>query len=158
MTKHSIRPAVQADCARILELIRELAIYEKLLSEVVTQITDLEQWLFAPHPPAESLVAELDGQIVGFALFFTTFSTFKGKPGIYLEDLFVLKEYRGQGIGKALFMRVAQLTHERGYGRMEWSVLDWNQPSIDFYRSMGAVPLDDWTMFRLTEKQLVNFA
>ena len=134
----------------ILGFIQKLAEYEKLSHEVVANEKCLQQYLFSERPAAEVVLAFRGEQALGFALFFTSFSTFLGRPGIYLEDLFVEPEARGAGIGKALLRYLARLVVERGYGRLEWSVLNWNQPSIDFYQSLGAVPLDAWTGYRLT--------
>jgi GNAT superfamily N-acetyltransferase len=145
-----IRNAQPDDVSAIAQLIRELATYEKLLHEVVLKESDLREHLFGPRPSAEVLIAEEAGSVVGFALFFSNFSTFLARPGIHLEDLFVRPEFRGKGHGKGLLSRLARLAVERGCGRLEWAVLDWNTPSIDFYRSVGAVPLDDWTVFRVT--------
>ena len=149
-----IRPATAGDVPAILRLIRALAEYEKLLHEAVATEDDLRQTLFGPKPGAEVLLAEQGGRPVGMALFFPNYSTFLGKPGIYLEDLFVEPDCRGQGIGKALLQAVARLAVRRGCGRFEWSVLDWNQPAIDFYRSLGARPMSDWTIFRVTGEAL----
>lgn len=146
----NIRAAERGDTALILELIRGLAEYEKLSHEVVATPELLEKWLFGERPVAEVLIAEWEGLPRGFALFFHNFSTFLGRPGFYLEDLYVQPEFRGRGIGKALLLRLARLAVERGYGRVEWSVLDWNQPAIQFYKSLGAKPMDEWTVFRLT--------
>jgi GNAT superfamily N-acetyltransferase len=149
-----LRLAGPADAALLLRLIRALAEYEKLSDQVVATEQGLTQTLFGARPAAESLIAEVDGTPAGFALFFHNYSTFLARPGIYLEDLFVLPEFRRQGVGRALFSRVAGLAVERGCGRFEWSVLDWNAPAIAFYKSQGAVPLDDWTVFRLTGEAL----
>ena len=153
----SVRFAGESDVPTILFFIRELAIYEKLENEVVATEEILHEWIFEKKK-AEVLLAQEDGKPVGFALFFHNFSTFLGRAGIYLEDLFVMKEYRGRGYGKALLKRLASLAVERGCGRLEWSCLDWNQPSIDFYRSVGAVPMDGWTVYRLTGDTLHDFA
>ena len=134
----SIRPAQPADVPAIVGLIHELALYEKLEHEVRANPEDLRAHLFGERPFAEAIVAEVDDQVVGFALFFHNYSTFRSKPGIYLEDLFVRTEHRGKGIGKALLKTIAKLVVERGGGRFEWAVLDWNVPAIDFYRSLGA--------------------
>jgi GNAT superfamily N-acetyltransferase len=150
----SIRAAVPADVPVIAKLIRALADYERLLHEAVLTDSDLTRHLFGDNPAAEVLLAESGGKVVGFALFFRSFSTFLAKPGLYLEDLFVRPDARGQGHGKALLAALAKLTLDRGYGRFEWSVLDWNQPSIDFYLSLGAVPLNDWTRYRVTGDSL----
>lgn len=152
----TIRPARREDANDILRLIKALAEYEKLSSQVTATTAILEQNLFGSKPSAEVLIAILSGETVGFALFFSNFSTFLGKPGLYLEDLFVIPEARGKGIGLALFKKVAQLAHERGCGRMEWSVLDWNQSAIGFYLKLGAIPMNEWTVYRLTESALAN--
>ncbi len=153
-----IRSARPEDAASILSLIQELADYEKLSNEVVATPELIRETLFGERPVAECLLAELDGQSVGFALFFYNYSTFLGRPGIYLEDLYVQPVHRKRGIGKALFKRVAGVAVERNCGRMEWSVLDWNEPSIDFYKSMGAVPMSEWTVYRLTGETLKSAA
>jgi GNAT superfamily N-acetyltransferase len=145
-----IRPATPADAAGILRLIRELAVYEKLEHMAVGTEALLNAALFAERPAAEALIAERDGRAVGFALFFTTFSTFLCKPGLYLEDLFVEPAHRGAGLGKALLRRLAALAVERGCGRLEWRVLDWNTPSIRFYESLGAQLLPEWELVRMT--------
>jgi GNAT superfamily N-acetyltransferase len=149
-----IRSAVPDDVPAILGFIRALAAYERLLHEVTATEAALREHLFGPTPCAEVVLAELDGRPVGFALFFHNYSTFLAKPGIYLEDLFVLPEFRGRGFGKALLIHLARLAKQRGCGRFEWSVLDWNEPSIRFYRSLGAVPLADWTIMRVTGEAL----
>jgi GNAT superfamily N-acetyltransferase len=146
----AIRPAVRQDAGLILAFIRELAEYEKLSHEAIVDEAGLELQLFGEHPRAEVLIAEVDGTSAGFALFFHNFSTFVGKPGLYLEDLFVRPAFRGHGLGKQLMVRLAQIAVERGCGRFEWSVLDWNTPAIDFYRSLGAVGMDDWTVQRVS--------
>lgn len=153
-----IRNAETTDCSLILEFIKGLAEYEKLSHEVVATPELLRENLFGPQPKAEVLIAEWNDKPAGFALFFHNFSTFLGRPGIYLEDLFVLPELRGHGIGKGLLKRLAQLAVERGCGRLEWSVLDWNKPAIDFYVSIGASPMDEWTVYRLTGERLTGFA
>ena len=145
-----IRTATESDLPLILTFIRALAVYERLEDRVVATEEVLRESLFGARPYAETLIAEDDGKPVGFAIFFHNFSTFIGRPGIYLEDLFVNPEARGRGYGKALLARLAAIAKERNCGRLEWSVLDWNEPSIRFYKSLGAVPLDDWTMFRVT--------
>jgi GNAT superfamily N-acetyltransferase len=144
-----IRPANKADVPTILALIQALAEYERLRNECVATEEDLERTLFGSRPAAEVLLAEVAEEVVGFALFFSNYSTFLGKPGIYLEDLFVWPHHRGAGYGKALLLAVIDRANERGCGRVDWSVLDWNKPSIDFYQSLGAVPLSDWTTMRL---------
>ncbi len=145
-----LRFATPADVPAILGLIRELAEYERLLDQVVADEPGLHQALFGKRPYVEALVVTVVNETVGFALFFHNFSTFLGKPGMYLEDLYVRPAFRGQGLGKALLTRVAQIAVERDCGRMEWSVLDWNEPSIRFYESLGAKPLTDWTVYRVT--------
>ncbi|MBD9369914.1 GNAT family N-acetyltransferase [Xanthomonas sp. XNM01] len=145
----TLRPARRDDLPLILALIGELAEYERLAHEAVASEEDLFKALFGPRPVIEVVIAEADGQPAGFALFFASFSTFLGKPGLYLEDLFVRPAFRGRGIGKRLMVHLAGLCVERGYGRFEWSVLDWNAPSIAFYRSLGAVPMDEWTVQRV---------
>ena len=153
-----IRPATEADVPTILRFIDELAEYEKLPHEMVATEALLHRHLFGPRPMAEVLIAELEGREVGFALFFHNFSTFLGKPGIYLEDLYVQPAHRRHGIGTSLLKHLAQIATARGYGRVEWSVLDWNASAITFYKSLGAVPLEEWTMMRLTGDALKQFA
>jgi GNAT superfamily N-acetyltransferase len=153
-----IREAVEADLPLILTLIRALAVYERLEHKVVATEDVLRESLFGARPYAETLIVEEDGEPFGFALFFHNFSTFIGRPGIYLEDLFVKPEARGRGYGKALLARLAAIAKERNCGRLEWSVLDWNEPSINFYKALGAVPLDDWTIFRVTDGALDTLA
>jgi GNAT superfamily N-acetyltransferase len=138
----------------ILSFIRELAEYEKLLHEVVATEDGLRETLFGPKPGAEVVVAELDGAPVGFALFFHNYSTFAGRPGIYLEDLYVRPEARGSGVGRELLAHLAALAVERGCARLEWAVLDWNAPAIAFYEKLGAVPMHDWTVFRVSGEPL----
>lgn len=145
-----ISPATEADVPIILELIRGLAEYEKLSHEVVATEQLLREHLFGPRPVAETRIAYLDQTAVGFALFFHNFSTFLGRPGIYLEDIFVRPQHRGKGIGKALLKEVARVAAERKCGRLEWSVLDWNEPAIRFYQSLGAKPMSQWTIYRMT--------
>ena len=152
----NIRPAQREDIPLILQLIRDLAEYEKLSHEMVATADMLEKWLFGERAVAEVLIAEWEGTPRGFALFFHNFSTFLGKPGFFLEDLYVQQEFRGKGIGKGLLLKLAQLAVERGYGRVEWSVLDWNEPSIGFYKALGAKPMDEWTVFRLTGDALAQ--
>ena len=149
--------ATEADCGLILDFIRRLAEYEKLAQQVVATEERLREWIFTKKK-AEVLFACEGDKEVGFALFFHNFSTFLGCAGIYLEDLFVLPEYRNKGYGKALLSRLAQIAIERGCGRLEWSCLDWNRPSIVFYSSLGATPMDDWTTYRLTGDTLVSAA
>lgn len=145
----SIRPATAADLPLIAQLIRDLAEYEKLAHEVRFDEAVLEQKLFGERPYAEVVIGEIDGTPQGFALFFHNFSTFEGKPGIYLEDLFVRPGARGAGLGKALLAHLARLAVERDCARLEWSVLDWNEPAIGFYRALGARLMDDWTVMRV---------
>ncbi|MCA8982841.1 MAG: GNAT family N-acetyltransferase [Planctomycetaceae bacterium] len=152
-----IRPAIPADAPGILDLIHELAAYEKLSAEVVATPEKLRETLFGQAPAAECLLAEQGERVVGMAIFFTNYSTFLAQPGVYLEDLYVRDEQRGQGIGKALLTAVARLAVQRGCGRMEWAVLDWNQPAIDFYESLGASPQQEWTVYRLTGASLQKF-
>ncbi len=147
------RYAGKEDSALILDFIRQLAAYEKMSDQVIATEELLREWIFEKQK-AEVLFVLADGKEVGFALFFNNFSTFLGRAGIYLEDLFVLPEYRGRGYGKALLSKLAQITLERGCGRLEWSCLDWNKPSIDFYKSMGAAAMEDWTTYRLTGSTL----
>ena len=149
----TIRFATENDCALILHFIRDLAEYEKMADQVVASEELLREWIFEKQKAEVLFVCE-EGKELGFALFFHNFSTFLGRAGIYLEDLFVLPEYRGKGYGKALLKKLAQIAVERGCGRLEWSCLDWNSPSIDVYRSLGAIPMDDWTTYRLTGETL----
>jgi GNAT superfamily N-acetyltransferase len=153
-----IRPAQVQDVDAIFELIMGLAAYEKLTDKVTGNSGLLRSHLFGSRPYAESIVADLDGQIVGFGLFFHTYSTFLTQPGLYLEDVFVRAEYRRQGIGKALMISVAKIAFDRGCGRLEWSVLDWNQPAIEFYQSLGAAILPDWKTCRMTAETLAEIA
>lgn len=154
----TLRPATAADVPQILAFIRGLAEYERLLHEVVATEDGLRQALFGPRPYAEVVLAEDAGVPVGFALFFHTFSTFLGQPGIYLEDLFVIPEARGRGVGKALLAELARLAIARGCGRVEWAVLDWNAPAIGFYDSLGARPNEEWNVYRLTGAPLAALA
>ena len=153
-----VREATGNDVPLILSLIRELADYEGLSHEVVATEEGLRETLFGERPYAEVLIAEVDETPVGFALFFHNYSTFLGKPGIYLEDLYVGPEFRGAGIGRALLVHLARLAVERGCGRLEWWVLDWNEPSVGFYEKLGAVAMDDWTVYRLTGRALQDLA
>ena len=154
----TLRPATRSDLSQVLAFIRELAVYERLEREVKASEANLDTALFGPRPYAEVLFACLDGAPVGFALYFHNFSTFLGKPGIYLEDLYVRPEARGLGIGKRLLAWLARTTLERGCARLDWAVLDWNAPSIGFYRSLGAVALEEWTTFRLSGEALERLA
>lgn len=153
-----IRYAESKDCAAILGFIRELAEYEKLLHEVVADEAQLRATLFGVRPAAEVLLAELGGAAVGFALFFQSYSTFLGRPGLYLEDLFVQPASRGKGIGLALMSALARIATQRNYGRFEWAVLDWNEPALGFYKALGAVPNAEWTVQRLTGTPLTALA
>ena len=154
----TLRPATIDDVPQILAFIRALAEYERLLHEVVATEEGLRQALFGPRPYAEVVLAEDDERPIGFALFFHTFSTFVGRPGIYLEDLFVVPEARGRGVGRALLTHLSRLAVERGCGRVEWAVLDWNAPAIRFYESLGAVPNSEWTVYRLADEPLAALA
>lgn len=151
------RNAERKDTSLILEFIKELAEYEKMADEVIADENLLETWIFDKQK-AEVIFALEDGKEIGFALFFHNFSTFLGRAGLYLEDVFVKPEYRGKGYGKAILKELASIAVQRGCGRFEWSCLDWNQPSIDFYLSLGAKPLDGWTGFRVTGDTLQNLA
>ena len=151
-----IRAAAPADVAELLRLIHELAVYEKLEHLAVGTPPQLHEALFGKRPVCEALVAEVEGRAVGFALYFPTFSTFLCKPGLYLEDLFVEPAHRGCGIGKALLKRLAAITVERGGGRFEWRVLDWNEPSIRFYEGLGATLMREWLLARLTGLELAR--
>jgi len=153
----TFRFATEADTPLILQFIRDLAAYEKMLDQVVVDEVLLRQQLFEKRQ-AEVIFALEDGKEVGFALFFHNFSTFLGRSGLYLEDLFVLPEHRGKGYGKGLLSKLASIAVERGCGRMEWWCLDWNRPSIDFYKSLGAAPMDEWTVYRLTGETLERMA
>jgi GNAT superfamily N-acetyltransferase len=154
----TIRSAVPADVAAVLAFIRELAVYEHLEHEVIATEADVHAALFGPRPWAEVALACLDGTPVGFALYFHTFSTFIGKPGIYLEDLYVRPEARGLGAGRRLLAYLARTALERGCARLDWAVLDWNEPSIGFYRRLGAVDQSEWTTYRLDGEALVRLA
>jgi GNAT superfamily N-acetyltransferase len=153
-----IQPATEADVPAILDFIRKLAEYEKLSHEVTTTESELREHLFGSRPAAEAIVAKVGGKAVGFALFFMTFSTFAGRPGIWLEDLFVVSENRRSGIGRALLRAVAAIAVERKCGRLEWSVLDWNEPAIRLYRRLGAKAMGDWTTQRMTGEALARLA
>jgi len=154
----SIRQAEEKDTSTILQLILELAEYERLVHEVVATEDGLRHTLFGPRRYAEVLLAELENQAAGYALFFHNFSTFVGGPGIYLEDLYVRPAFRGQGIGKAFFQHLARLAVERNCGRLDWAVLNWNEDAIRFYRSLGAVPMSHWTAQRITGDILKRLA
>ena len=157
MIDTSFRTAKENDVQIILKFIKELAEYENLSSEVVATEDILREWLFEKKI-AEVIFATEDGEAVGFALYFHNFSTFLGRGGIYLEDLYVKEAYRGKGYGKGLLRRLAQIAVERGCGRLEWSCLDWNTPSIDFYLSLGATPMSEWTIYRIAGERLHDFA
>ena len=154
----TIRPAVRADVPLILSLIRELAAYEKLAHEVVADEAGIDETLFGERPGAEVIIAEVDATPVGFALYFFNYSTFLGKRGLYLEDLFVRPEARGQGVGRALLAHLAQIARGRRCGRLEWAVLDWNTPATGFYERLGAMPMNDWTTYRLSGEALAALA
>jgi GNAT superfamily N-acetyltransferase len=158
MSDIRITPATEADVSVILEMIRGLAEYEKLSHVVVATEEQLRRTLFGERPGAEVLIASANGEPIGFALFFPNYSTFLAQPGIYLEDLFVKPHARGKGAGVALLVELARIAVERGCGRVEWAVLDWNEPSIRFYKKLGAVALDEWTTFRLTSEPLRKLA
>jgi GNAT superfamily N-acetyltransferase len=153
-----IAPAQEADIPLILALINELAEYERLEHQVVATETTLRRALFGPRPAAEALIARIDGEPAGFALFFHNFSTFLGKHGLYLEDLFVRPAFRGRAIGRALLVRLARLALERDCGRFEWAVLDWNRPARDFYEALGAEPNSAWINYRITGEALERLA
>ena len=153
----SFRMAERADCPVILSFIKELAVYEKRADQVTASVRELAEWLFDKRV-AEVMFASLNGREVGFALFFPHYSTFLGLPGLYLEDIYVLEEYRGRGVGTAMMRELARTAVGRGYGRFEWSCLDWNTPSVEFYLKLGAVPLDEWTTFRLSGDTLFKIA
>ena len=153
----TIRLANENDCVLILSFIRQLADYEKMTDQVVATEEGLREWIFEKHKAEVLFVCEEERE-VGFALFFHNFSTFLGRAGLYLEDLFVLPAYRGRGYGKALLKQLAKIAVSRGCGRMEWSCLNWNEPSIGFYRSLGAVPMEDWTTYRVTGETLEALA
>lgn len=145
-----IKPATRADVAVILQLIRDLAEYERAPDEAIATEAGLNEVLFGAAPAAHVLIARERDAAIGFAVYFFNFSTWLGRPGLYLEDLFVKPEHRGKGYGRALLIALAKVAQQRGCGRMEWAVLDWNDPAIQFYRKLGAKPMDEWTVFRLT--------
>ena len=157
MSELTFRPAQRGDEEKILFFIRELAKYEKMESDVVATPELLSEWIFDKQK-AEVIFPAVDGREIGFALYFHNFSTFLGRAGLYLEDLFILPEYRGRGYGKATLRELARIAVKRGCGRLEWCCLDWNKPSIDFYLSLGAVVMDEWTTYRLTGDALINMA
>jgi len=153
-----IRPARPEDAELLVTFVRELAVYEKLEQHAAATPDAFRRHLFGPNPAAEAIVAEVGGEPAGFALWFATFSTFRGQPGLYLEDIFVRPRYRGCGIGKALLATVARRAVDRGCGRLEWSVLNWNTPAIGFYRGLGARPMDEWTVYRIDAEPLKQLA
>ncbi|BET65991.1 GNAT family N-acetyltransferase [Opitutales bacterium ASA1] len=153
----TIRPAAEADVELLLAFVRELADYEKLAHEVATDAAGLRAAMFGPRPCAEAVFAEVDGEPAGFAVFFQNFSTFRGRPGLYLEDLFVRPDYRRRGIARAILAHLAREANRRGCARFEWTVLDWNNDAQRFYREMGATILDDWRVCRLTGDALARF-
>jgi GNAT superfamily N-acetyltransferase len=157
-TKFAIRPARPEDAELIVNLVRELAVYERLEQHAKATPDAFRRHLFGLRPSAEAAIAEVANEPAGFALWFPTFSTFRGQPGLYLEDIFVRPAYRGRGIGKALLAMVARIALERGCGRLEWSVLDWNEPAIGFYRALGARPLDQWTVYRIDDEPMRRLA
>lgn len=157
-TNISIRFAEPQDVETLHGFIGELAEYERLTHEFVAEAGELRRHLFGARPVAEAIIAELDGDPAGFALFFHTFSTFLGRPGLYVEDLYVRRPSRGRGVGRALLGRAAAIAVERGCGRLEWSVLNWNEDAIGFYRGLGAAPMDEWTVYRLTGEGLAALA
>ena len=157
MNQINFRYAKEKDAAKILFFIKELAAYEKMSDEVIATEELLKEWIFE-QKKAEVIFAIVDNKEIGFALFFHNFSTFLGRAGIYLEDLYVMPEYRGKGYGKALLKKLAQIAVERKCGRLEWWCLDWNQPSIDFYLSLGAEAMDEWTVYRIAGEKLTEFA
>jgi GNAT superfamily N-acetyltransferase len=153
-----IRPATVNQTPLILKLIKELAVYEKLLDMVATTEEDLKDTLFGKNKAAEVVIGYYNNKPVGYALFFYNYSSFVGRPGLYIEDIYVRQEHRGKGFGKAFLIYLARIARERKCGRMEWAVLDWNEPSIKFYKKLGAVPMDEWTVFRLTRDDIENLA
>jgi GNAT superfamily N-acetyltransferase len=154
----TIRAATSADTPLIATLVRELAEYEKLAHEAVATAADFDAALFGPQPKAHALIVEHDGQAAGFAIYFYNFSTFLGRPGLYVEDVYIRPEFRRHGFGGAVFKYLAQKAIQEGCGRMEWWVLDWNEPAIRFYDKIGAKPMDEWTVRRLTGDALREFA
>jgi GNAT superfamily N-acetyltransferase len=154
----AIRPATVSDAAQIYAFITELAVYERAAHEVIASADDVARTLFAPEAPAKALMCEVDGKTIGYAVYFYSYSTWLGKNGIYLEDLYITPEQRGIGAGRDLLRHLAREAVANDCGRLEWSVLDWNQPAIDFYQSIGARPLDEWVRYRLTDGALRDFA
>lgn len=153
-----IRPAVSADIPELLRLVRKLAEYEKLADKLVATEELFHESLFGPRPCGEALMGLYGGRAVAYGVFFHNFSTYLGRRGLYVEDIFVEEEFRGRGFGKALFLAMVRIAHERGCGRMEWSALDWNEPAIRFYRGLGAEALEEWTMFRLDEAGIARLS
>lgn len=153
-----IRQAVTADAPRILQLIKDLALYEKAPNEAIATLEQIEQSLFSDRPSAYAHVAEVDGEVVGISIWFLNYSTWLGKPGLYLEDLYVDPVHRGKGLGLALLKELATICVERGYERLQWWVLDWNEPSIEFYKSLGAEAMDEWTVYRVSGEALKKLA
>lgn len=153
-----IRPANPADVSVVLDFIRKLAEYGDIASETTVTEADVRAALFGPRPVAEATLAYVGGEPAGFAVYSFTFSSFMGKPGVYVEDLFVERRFRGGGVGKALLVTLARLGRERGCGRLEWSVLNWNEEAMEFYQDLGAAPMDEWTTFRLTGEALERLA
>jgi len=158
LNSHDTRPATAADVPTILQLIQQLAVYEKLEHMVSGNVETLNEALFGEKPSCECVLISEAGKTIGFALYFMTFSTFLCKSGLYLEDLFVVPEARGRGHGKALLIYLAQLSRQRGCGRFEWRVLDWNKPAVDFYRSLGADIMPEWYLVRMTENEIAKLA
>jgi len=154
----TIRQARPTDADAIYDMIYELAVYEKAPEEVVTTADEIRATLFGEGSKTEALICEIDGKIAGYAVFFTSYSTWLGRNGIYMEDLYISPDFRGQGAGKALLKHIAQCAVQRKCGRLEWSVLDWNQPAIDFYLSIGALPQSEWVRYRLDGEALLKFA
>jgi GNAT superfamily N-acetyltransferase len=154
----TIRQARPTDSQAIYDMIYELAVYEKAPEEVVTTADEIKATLFAEDSKTEALICEIDGKVAGYAVFFTSYSTWLGRNGIYMEDLYISPDFRGQGAGKALLKHIAQCAVQRKCGRLEWSVLDWNQPAIDFYLSIGALPQSEWVRYRLDGEALLKFA
>lgn len=154
----TIRQATPADAKAIYDMIYELAVYEKAPEQVVTTVDEIKSSLFASDSKTEALICEIDNQVAGYAVFFTSYSTWLGRNGIYMEDLYISPDFRGNGAGKALLRTIAQLAVKRGCGRLEWSVLDWNQPAIDFYLSIGALPQSEWVRYRMDGEALAAFA
>jgi GNAT superfamily N-acetyltransferase len=154
----TIRKASISDVGLILDFIKQLAVYERMLNDVVATEETLAEFLFCENPFAHVIIGEFNGEPVGFALFFTNFSTFLGRPGIFLEDLFVKPDYRGKGFGKSLLAFLAKIAFDNNFGRVEWSVLNWNEPAIKFYKKLGAIPMNEWTVFRLTGDSIKTLA